>query len=182
MDMELSRFCHRILSATILPHRRGVGRRAETNLLGSKAARSGRIPTRRKGETNRFIRSSHWRWSWFAAGGGGRLGGLPRGGGKAGDTWNFIQFGTYLQLEILIFSVDNLIVWSLVSQYSWERGRAGESSRTNTNSELSKVKVCLEQDRCDEEQVQRIRWWRRKSFGGRSGASKNSPGTSNWVP
>ena len=95
------------------PPRRGVGRRAETNLLVSKAAWGG---FRRGGREKRtdlldFLTGGGGfaaRGGGFAAGGegfaagcGGRLGGLPGGGGKAGNTFTSEKTGFNLSTETL---------------------------------------------------------------------------------
>ena len=68
---------------------------------------SGRIPSRWKEETNRFIRCLTGGGGFtaggggFAAGSGGCLGGLPHGRGKAGDTFLLDKTGFNLTTETL---------------------------------------------------------------------------------
>ena len=104
------------------PQRRGIGRRAETNLLGSKAARGGR---EKRTDLFDFLTGGGGfaaggrgfaaggggfaaggggiaaGGGGIAAGGGGRLGGLPWGGGKAGDTFTSEKTGFNLSTEML---------------------------------------------------------------------------------
>ena len=71
-----------------------VHRRAKMNLLGSKAALGGFQQDGREKRRDFFVILTGGRG--FAAGGRGRLGGLPHGGGKAGYT--FLQEKTGFNL------------------------------------------------------------------------------------
>ena len=92
-------------SATLLPPRRGVGRRAETKLLGSKAAWGGLRQDGREKLTDLFVILTGGRGfpaggGGFPAVGGGHLEGLPHGQGKAGDTFSSEKTG----FNLLTFS------------------------------------------------------------------------------
>ena len=86
------------MSSTLLPPEE-VGRRAETNLISSKAAWGGFRRDGREKRTDLFVILTGGRE--FAAGGGGHLEGLPCGGGKAGDTFLSEKTGFNLSTETL---------------------------------------------------------------------------------
>ena len=86
------------------PQRRGIGRRAGTNLLGSKAAHGGFRHDGSKKQTYLFVILTGGlaaRVGGFAAGGGVLLGGLPHGRGKARDTFSLEKTGFNLLTETL---------------------------------------------------------------------------------
>ena len=85
---------------------RGVGRRADTNLLDSKAAQGGFRQGGREKQTDLCVILTGG--GGFAAGGrgfaavgGGCLGGLPHDRGKAGDTFSSEKTGLNLSTETL---------------------------------------------------------------------------------
>ena len=71
----------------------------ETNLLGSLAPWGGFRREGREKQTDLFVFLTGG--GGFETGGGGRLGGLPRGGGKAGDTFLSEKTGFNLSTETL---------------------------------------------------------------------------------
>ena len=135
-----------------LPPRRSFRRRAETNLLGSMAARGGFRRDRREKLKDLFVLLTEgWEfetgYGGFEARGGGRLGDLLRGGGKTWDTFSSEKTGFRLSTEGW-FNLKQ--IWSLKylsfltttlygPRYSWKRGWEEASSRTNTNSKFYKA-------------------------------------------
>ena len=119
--------------------RSGIGRRAETNLL-ILAAPGGFWQDRREIWTDLIVLLTGGRG--FEAGGGGRLWGLPSGGGKAGGTFLLEKTGFSMSTKTLssMEQIWSLTFFSLLSTtfygplYSCERGEEEASSWLQTQS------------------------------------------------
>ena len=159
---------------------------------------------------NRFICYSHWRrricswrqricsWRQRICSWRQRIDSWRRRTSRRYTMWqrqgwrNFSLFAETLSCLEPIFSLKSLSFLSTTlygPEYSRERGGTEDPSRTNTNSELNKVLgrglvgagwVWWGTNPENLVMAESIFW--RKSVRGRSGASKNSPGTANWVP